>query len=185
LRLLTVLLIATLIVWGCRADKPRTASEAITLMTGYGEQQNHDKAIKTGKDWLKNHPEDTSHQGAVYEQLAIHYLMKAARDFKHKEDWIRSAVAYYDKDLSFNRRAIVDIRFFTAGHGFASAGDLSSTDSCLYYGRAVKAFEQEAALVQGNNATVDGKTFSLAPLRQENEKALEEVKSKFAKSGCK
>jgi hypothetical protein len=121
----------------------------------------------------------------VYEQLAIHYLLKAARDFKHKEDWIRSAVAYYDKDLSLNQTTAVDIRFFNAGHGFTSAGDLSSTDSCLYYGRAVKAFQQETALVQGNDATVDGKTFSLAPLRRQNEKALEEVKGKFAKSGCK
>jgi hypothetical protein len=63
LRLSTLFLIATVVVWGCSADKPRTASEAITLMTGYGKQQNHDKAIKTGEDWLKTHPEDTAHQG--------------------------------------------------------------------------------------------------------------------------
>jgi hypothetical protein len=54
-----------------------------------------------------------------------------------------------------------------------------------YYGRAVKAFEEEAPLIQADNVTVDGKTFSLAPFRQENEKALEEVRGKFAKAGCK
>jgi hypothetical protein len=181
LRPLTLLLIATLFLWGCSADKPQTATEAVALMT----KQNDDKAIKTGEDWLNSHPEETAHRGALYEQLAIHYLLKAARDSKHKEDWIRSAVSYYDKYLSSNQTAAVDIRFFSAGHGFASAGDLSSADSCLYYARAVTAFEHEAALVQGNNTTVDGKTFSLAPLRRQNEQALEEVKDKFAKSGCK
>ena len=185
MRLPFALLIAAAILWGCRADEPRTASEAITLMTGYGRQQRYDRAIKTGEDWLKNHPEDTSHQGALFEQIAINCLMEAASDPKHTEEWIRRAVSYYDKDLPVHQTGSVDIRFFTVGHGFASAGDLSSTDSCLYYGRAIKAFEEEAPLLLGDNVTVNGKTFSLVPLRQENGKALEEVRGKFTKAGCK
>ena len=65
------------------------------------------------------------------------------------------------------------------GHGFERAGDLSTADSCLYYKRAVKALEEEKPFIQADSYTLDGKTFRLEPLRQENDKALERVKLKF------
>ena len=185
MRLSLVSLIAIVSLWGCRVDQPRSASDAVTLMTAYGKQQHYEKAIKTGEDWLKNHPEDTSHERVLYEQIAILNLLKAASDYEHKEEWIRKAVAFYDKDLSVHQNTSVDITFFNVGHGFTRAGDLSSTDTCLYYRRAIKAFEEEVPLIQGDNVTVNGKTFPLAPLRQENGKALEEGRAKFAKAGCK
>jgi hypothetical protein len=37
----------------------------------------------------------------------------------------------------------MDVELYDTGSGFESAGDLSSRDSCLYYGRALKVFEQE------------------------------------------
>ena len=166
MRLSLVSLIAIVSLWGCRVDKPRTASEAVTLMTEYGNQQRYEKAIKTGEDWLKDHPEDTSHERVLYEQIAILNLLRAASDYQHKEEWIRKAVAFYDKELSVHQNTSVDITFFNVGHGFTRAGDLSSTDTCLFYGRAIKAFEEEVPLIQGDNVTVDGKTFPLAPLRR-------------------
>jgi hypothetical protein len=102
-----------------------------------------------------------------------------------KEQRIRKAVAFYDKVLSIHQTTSADITLFNVGHAFVLAGDLSRADSCSYYGRAIKAFEDEIPLIQGDNVTVNGKTFPLAPLRQENEKALEEARGKFAKSGCK
>jgi hypothetical protein len=65
------------------------------------------------------------------------------------------------------------------------AGDLSTHDSCLYYGRAVKDFEQEFQFIQGDSYTACGATTPLAPVRQENENALERVKAKFEKADCK
>ena len=185
MRLSLVSLIAIVSLWGCRVDQPRSASDAVTLMTAYGKQQHYEKAIKTGEDSLKNHPEDTSHERVLYEQIAILNLLKAASDYEHKEEWIRKAVAFYDKDLSVHQNTSVDITFFNVGHGFTRAGDLSSTDTCLYYRRAIKAFEEQVPLIQGDNVTVNGKTFPLALLRRENGKALEEVRAKFAKAGCK
>jgi hypothetical protein len=49
----------------------------------------------------------------------------------------------------------------------------------------VKAFEEEIPFIQGNSYTAYGKTILLEPVRQENEKALERVKAKFTKAGCK
>jgi hypothetical protein len=49
----------------------------------------------------------------------------------------------------------------------------------------VKAFEEEIPFIQGDSYTAYGKTIPLEPVRQQDEKALETVKVKFAKAGCK
>ena len=79
----------------------------------------------------------------------------------------------------------MDIELYSAGRGFEMAGDLSTTNGCLYYARAVKAFEEEVSFIQGDSYTAYGKTIPLEPVRQENQKALERVKAKFTKAGCK
>jgi hypothetical protein len=79
----------------------------------------------------------------------------------------------------------VDVELCNVGRGFESAGDLSSSDSCMYYGRALKAFEEEFPFIQGDSYIAYGKTISLEPVRQENQKALGRVKAKFEKAGCK
>jgi hypothetical protein len=181
-----VSILAIVFLGGCRASPPKTRSEMITVMTKYGKQGKWDDAIRVAQEWLKSHPEDGSGaNGIVYEQLAMDYLAKASRDGTHKDEWIRQAVAYFDKDLSSHQQKPVDIEFYSAGRGFEGAGDLSTSDSCLYYGRALKAFADEEPLIQGNTYTDSGTSVPLAPVRQENEKSRERVKAKFAKAGCK
>ena len=169
----------------CHASAPEKGSEAITLMTKYNQQGRHDDAIRVAQDWLKKHPEDPLHGATFYEQIAITYLMKASKDIAHKDEWIQQAVTYYDKDLSVHQKKDVDIELYSVGRGFEAAGDLSTRDGCLYYGRAVKAFEQEVPFIQGDSFTAYGKTIPLAPVRKENEQALVRVKAKFAKANCK
>ena len=111
--------------------------------------------------------------------------MKASKDSAHKDEWIQEAVNYYDKDLSVHQKNNIDLELYTVGRGFELAGDLSTNDSCLYYRRAVKAFEEEMPFIQGDSYTAYGKTTKLAPVRQENKKALERVKVKFEKAACK
>ena len=154
-------------------------------MARYNQQGRHDDAIKVAQDWLKKHPEDPLHGATFYEQIAITYLMKASKDSAHKDEWIQEAINYYDKDLSVHQKKDIDLELYTVGRGFELAGDLSTNDSCLYYRRAVKTFEEERPFIQGNSYTAYGKTTQLAPVRQENEKALERVKAKFASAGCK
>jgi tetratricopeptide (TPR) repeat protein len=170
---------------GCRVNAPEKGSEAINLMTRYNQEGRHDDALKVAQDWLKKHPEQHAHLAAFYDQIAITYLVKASKDRAHKDEWIQEAVAYYDEDLSAHQNDDIHVEFFTVGHGFERAGDLSTADSCLYYKRAVKAFEEEKPFIQADSYTLDGKTFRLEPLRQENDKALERVKLKFGNAGCK
>lgn len=184
--LAAVSILAAVFLGGCRAAPPKTRSELITLMTSYGKQGKWDGAIRLAQEWLKSHPEDGSGaNGIVYEQMALVYLVKASRDPMHKDEWIRQAVTYFDKDLSLHQPKPIDIEFYSAGRGFEQAGDLSTADSCLYYGRALKAFVEEQPFLQGDTYTDSGASIPLAPIRQENEKARERVQAKFAKAGCK
>jgi hypothetical protein len=177
--------IAVLLLGGCQVSAPEKGSDAITLMARYNDQGRHDDAIRVAQDWLKKHPEDPLHGARFYEQIAITYLMKASNDRAHKDEWIQQAVTYYDKDLSVHQKEDIDIELYSVGRGFELAGDLSTNDSCLYYGRAVKAFGGEVRFIQRDSYTAYGKTIPLAPIRQENEKALVRVKEKFDKAGCK
>ena len=177
--------LAIVLLGGCHAGAPEKGSEAITVMAKYNQQGRHDDAIRVAQDWLKRHPDDPLHGATFYEQIAITYLMKASKDSARKDEWIQQAVTYYDKDLSVHQKKDVDIELYSVGRGFEAAGDLSTRDGCLYYGRAVKAFEQEVPFIQGDSFTAYGKTIPLAAVRKENEQALERVKDKFAKANCK
>jgi hypothetical protein len=170
---------------GCHASTPEKVSDTLSLIARLDQQGRYDETIRVAQDWMKKHPDATSHNLALYDQIAIAYLMKASKNTEHREEWIRQAVAYYDEDLSVHQKGEIDLELYEAGRGFEMAGDLSTTDSCLYYARAVKAFEEEVSFIQGDNYTAYGRTTPLEPVRQDNEKALERVKAKFTKAGCK
>ena len=180
--LVAVSFFAVLIIAGCRASVPKTASETITLMTKYSEDGRYEDAIKLARDWLKGHPDDNG--ATFYAQIAITYLMKASKDPAHKDEWIQQSIVYYDRDLSVHQNQKVDIERYSVGRGFESAGDLSTTNRCQYYARAVKLFEEEIPFIQGDSLTAYGHTTPLAPVRQENEKALQRVKAKVSGNGC-
>jgi len=184
-RQISVLVLFTVVLLGCHPSTPERGSDAISLMVRLNQQGRYDEAIRVAQDWMKKHPEATSHNWAFYDQIAITYLMKASKDSTHKEEWIQQAVTYYDKDLSVHQKGSVDVELYGAGRGLETAGDLSSTHGCQYYGRAMKAFEEEMSYIQGDSYTAYGKTIPLEPVRQENEKALQRVKAKFTKAGCK
>ncbi len=155
----------------------------IDLMIKYDAQGKADDAIRVGQEWLKSHPEDDS---IVYTQIAKVYLGKASGDATHRDEWIRQAVAYIDKDLWIYQYKGAHIDFDDAGLELELAGDLSTADSCLYYGRALKAFADEEPSLQGEALlSTSGVTIPLAPLRQRNEESKEKVQAKFAKAGCK
>ena len=178
-------LFTVFVLGGCRVTAPQKASDAINLMTTFNQRGRHDDAIKVAQDWLKKHPEDPFHGATLYEQLALTYLAKASQDRAHKDEWIQQAVAYYDKDLSVHQKGDIDVELYTVGRGLELAGDLSTGSSCSLYDRAVRDFEDEVLFIQGDSYIIDSKTIPLAPVRKENERALERVKGKFSKVGCK
>jgi len=177
--------LVVLFLAGCRMSVPKGASEAITLMTEYNKQGRHEDAIRLAQEWLKEHPDDASDAGRFYQQIAMTYLTKASKDTAHKDEWIQHAAAYFDRDLSVHQKADADIELYVVGRGFETAGRFSTANGCEYYGRAVKAFEEEAPYIQGDDFTAYGKAVKLASIRQANEKALERVKAELAEAGCK
>jgi hypothetical protein len=173
---------AVLIIIGCRASAPKNAGETITLMTKYSDAGRYDDAIKLAQNWLKGHPDDNG--ATFYEQIAITYLMKASKDPAHRDEWIQQSIVYYDRDLSVHQNQKVDIELYTVGRGFEAAGDLSTANRCQFYARAVQLFEEEIPFVQGDSFTAYGTTIPLAPVRQENEKALQRVRAKVSGNSC-
>ena len=182
-----VAVISFLVVFlaGCRTSVPKGASEAITLMTEYNKQGRHEDAIRLAQDWLKEHPDDASDSGKFYQQIAMTYLTKASKDTAHKDEWIKQTVDYFDRDLSVHQKTNADIELYIVGRGFETAGQLSTANGCEYYGRAVKAFEEETPYIQGDDFTPYGEAVELASIREANKKALERVKAELAEAGCK
>ncbi len=174
-----------LLLSGCSRGVPKRASEAVTLMTRYNGAGRYDDAIRLAQDWVREHPDDASDKAFMYQQMGFTYLSKAIRDPAHKDQWIQQAVVYFDEDLSIHPRSDGDIELFLVGRGFESAGHYSTINRCVYYGRAVKAFEDEVPNIQGDTITLAGTTVKLAPIRQQNEKALERAKLEFTGAGCK
>ena len=177
--------VAALLLSGCHSGLPKAGTDdQIPLLEKYEKQGRHDKAIRVAQDWLKNHNVDPSRMDVFYEQVAFTYLKKAAKDPTHKDEFIRQATAYYDKDLAVHQKQEADIELYTVGRGFELAGDLATADACQSYGQAIKDFEDETPFIQGDSVTSYGHTFKLAPVREENSKALERAKTKFAGHGC-
>jgi hypothetical protein len=174
-----------IVLVGCHASTPEKASDALSLIARLDQQGRYDETIRVAQDWMKKHPDISSDNATLDGQIAVAYLLKASKDTEHKEEWIRLAVAYYDKDLSVHQKGVIDLELYEVGRGFEEAGDLSATDNCLYYARAVKAFDEEVSFIQGDGYTAYGKTIPLEPVRQQNEKALERVKLKSTNAGCK
>jgi hypothetical protein len=175
-----ILLIAACTFMGCKAKTPEKLNDARKLIVNYCGHGRYDDAIRVAQGWMGRHPEDS-----LYDQIAIVYLAKASKDSAHRDQWAEQAVANFEKDLQTHKMGAVDIELYYVGLGFERAADLSIHDRCSYYGRAVKAFEDEVQFIQGDSYSVYGSTTPLAPVRQGNETALERVKSKFDKAGCK
>ena len=97
----------------------------------------------------------------------------------------KTATASYDKNLSMNQPKRIGVELFSVGRGFEEAGDLSTTDNCLYYGRALKVFADLEPAIQGDTYNASGVTLPLASFRRDTERARERVQAKLTKAGCK
>ena len=184
-QLLIFLFAAAPFLVSCKVSTPDKGSDAISLMAKYAQRGRYDDALQIAQDWLHKHPHDAPHAATFYEQMAVIYLTKASKDLAHREEWVRQAVQYYEKDLATHEKQAIDIEFYSVGRGLEAAGDLSKANGCTYYTRAAKLFEDEVPLIQGDSYTAYGHTIPLEPVRLENQTALNRVKTKLESAGCK
>ena len=168
-------LAALILSGGCHESVPEFPTDVLNLMAGYNQSGRHDDAIRVAQNWLNKNPEDYDMRAKFDEHIAMSFFMKVPNDASHKEEWIRQAVSYYDDYLSVYRKYHVNVVPQYAGTGFEMAGDLSSKERCLYYGRALKVFAEPY--------DKDQKTFPATPNWKEN--SLKKVQEKFDRAGCK
>lgn len=160
----------------------RQTHNEVSQMTTYAKQGRYDDAIQLGLESLKNDPTDE----IVYQQIADVYLIRAQKDHDRREEWVKNAVAYVEKSLSFNSKVkdTAGVHLFQDARAFESAGDLSGDKKCSYYDKARKLLEDRALRLQGDQVTLAGKTFPLEPLRKENDRVLAGVKANLMKAAC-
>jgi tetratricopeptide (TPR) repeat protein len=153
-----------------------------TQMTIYLKEGRYDDAVRVGLQGIKNQPDDE----IIYNGIAAVYLARAQKDATHRQQWVKKAVLYTEKGLSLNSRTkdVGGVLLFQHARSFERAGELATTERCNYFERARKLLEERIALLQGDQLTLEGKNYPLAPLRDENDKALAEVKTNAEKSRC-
>src|SRR5664279_1198684 len=72
----------------------------ISQMTSYSKQGRYDDAVRLGLELVKNDPTDE----IVYQQIADVYLIRAQKDHEQREEWVKKAIFYIEKSLSFNSK---------------------------------------------------------------------------------
>jgi len=122
--------------------------------------------------------------GFIKRRVAVLDFVLLNQDYQYLET--AKAVFYTEKALSLNSsRDVAGVHLLQDARGFEVAGDLSTAERRAYYDRAKKILEGRVPLLQGDQITLEGRAFPLAPLRKENDKRLEEAHAKSAKASCK
>jgi len=156
-------------------------AKAATEMTRYAQKGDYEKAVQIGLAAAKEAPDPS-----IYQQIAIVYLMRAHKQPAARDNWLREAVQYANRSCetgSNPTRALFNL--YEAGRISEDAGDLSSTGRCDYYRDAVKKLTDQEPLLEGDSIAAFGYRHPLAPMRNENQKALTRVKGKLVDAGCK
>jgi tetratricopeptide (TPR) repeat protein len=149
-------------------------AKAATEMTRYAQKGDYEKAIQIGLTAAKEAPEPW-----IYQQIAMVYLMRAHKQPVARDNWLREAVQYANKSCETESNSARDLFIlYEAGRILEDAGDLSYRD-------AVKKLTDQAPLLEGDSIAAFGYRYPLAPMRNENQKALTRVKVKFVDAGCR
>lgn len=186
-----VALIAVIVFRAHRAVLGGRSRPAVTNVTSHdvGSQMidclqrgQYDEAVQVGMKALRHQPGDE----LILQEIATVYLVRAQKEPQQKEQWLTRAVLYTDQALSLNskNRDAAGVQLFQHARTYELVGDLSTTERCTRYTQAQKLLEERIPLLQGDNLTLEGRTFPLAPLRKENDTTVAAVKEKAAKAGC-
>jgi len=153
-------------------------SDVITRMTQESKQGHYEEAIQMGLNALENKPSDD----AILRQVAIINLLRADKDREHADQWVKQAVSAADKSLAIN--PVIDIGRYEAARIYEHSGDLAKRERCSLYLRALKTLAEWSSTLKGENLTVDGKDFPVAPLRKEADATKARIEGKQTQSHC-
>jgi hypothetical protein len=147
----------------------------------------HDKAVQVVDTWMNDSRRDVSHDGLLYHQIAMVYIVKAYKkpatrvESVHQSELnLQKALGLYDK----KKPQDIDIELFGIGGAYEILGDISDKDKCRFYEIAIRAFERQLPLIKGDSYTAYGKTVPLEPVRGDIMKHLDGVNEKYSTAGC-
>ncbi len=166
---------------------PKSGSEALTWAIELQEAGRYDKAVQVLQTWMKGANRNTSHDGFLYQQIAMIYIMKAYKKPKTRDDSIRqSELNLIEAQRLFDQQQARDdyTSLFGIGGAYEILGDISDKDKCRLYEIGRQALERQLPLIKGDSYTAYGKTVPLEPLRAEIRKHLDAVNKKSSTAGC-
>jgi hypothetical protein len=152
--------------------------DTITKMVEESKNGEYEASIQTGVSALENKPGDD----VILRQIAIIYLIRAEKDREHAGQWVKEAGIFADRSLAIN--PAIDIGRYEAARIYEHSADLAKEDKCSLYVRALKTLAEWSSTLKGENLTVEGKDFPVAPLRKEADATKSRIERKQAQSHC-
>jgi len=166
---------------------PKSGSEALTWAIELQEAGRYDKAVQVLQTWMKGANRNTSHDGFLYHQIAMIYIVKAYKKPRTRDDSIhQSELNLKEAQRLFDQQQVLDddTSLFGIGGAYEILGDISDKDKCRLYEIGRQALERQLPLIKGDSYTAYGKTVPLEPLRAEIRKHLDAVNKKSSTAGC-
>jgi hypothetical protein len=166
---------------------PQNQGEVLTRMIELQEEGRYDGAVKVVQHWMKDSRRDTSHDGLMYDQMAMVYIAKAYKRPSSREESVHRAELKLERSLSLfdqQNQNDLNLELFAIGGAYELLGDISDKDKCRLYEKAQGLVLRQLPLIKGDSYTAYGKTIPLDPVRAEVRKHLDAVKEKSSKAGC-
>jgi hypothetical protein len=162
-------LASTLSCTGQKAESKQDADTAQRMLAATKAHQ-YDEAVRIGSDALKANPSDA----LLLSQIGLVYMKRAEDDQAEREKWLSLATDYAEKTANAAKED--DLSYFTAARLYESAGDLSLSKRCTYYGSAINIF----------NHLASGRTNPSAsePIRRNAQHSLAQVTQRATAANC-
>jgi len=119
---------------------------------------------------MKGTSRNTSHDGFLYQQIAMIYIAKVYKKPATRDESIRQARLNLERSVDFvNKREPEDNSLYLDGIGgaYEILGDLSETNKCEFYEKAKDTFVRQLPLIKGTPTLPMAKLYlwSLSVLR--------------------
>ena len=173
-----------------RRTAPKNGTEALNQAIELQEAGKYDKGVKVLQTWMNGSNRNTSHDGFLYQQIAMIYIAKAYAKPRTRDESIGDAELNLEKSLGFlnNQKAkdngLDSMVLEGVGGAYQTLGDMADRNKCGFYEKAKQALMRDLPLIQGDSYTAYGSTLPLEPARAEVRKQLDSVNEKYTKSGC-
>lgn len=165
---------------GCRGRQPvATKADVVRLMQEYNKEHRYDDGIRVASDWLRTEPNDAD----MHVLITMFYLEKAASDNARRKELIDDAVRHTDEAIRLAPDSLGYLPM--APTAYEQAGDLSATNRCESYKKAVQVIEHAEALglAESKKSSVN-LNMNWEEVRRMNEATRARITQKMVGAGC-